>query len=166
MPSIHLDIVSPTTLTEVTEGMQPWVNKAVGSLFTSWLGRRYLLLSLPYQPFRQVGGSRCLVNGSVALIIGPLPLEPSGRLGLSAFGPLSAGFTPRAWKAAHRMPLRGEGTAPPPSLLPYSRRASWRTQPPPAEWSRPPARYSTRPFPSAPPRTVHARFPRTLLSSG
>jgi len=28
------------------------------------------------------------------------------------------------------MPLRGEGTAPPPSLLPYSRRASWRTQPP------------------------------------
>jgi hypothetical protein len=52
MPSIHLDIVSPTTLTEVTEGMQPWVNKAVGSLFASWLGRRYLLLSLPCQPFR------------------------------------------------------------------------------------------------------------------
>jgi hypothetical protein len=79
MPSIHLDVIAPTTLAQVTGGMQPRVNRVDRNPFVPWLGRHYLTLSQSCQPLRLVEGSRCLTDGLVALIIGPFPLEPNSN---------------------------------------------------------------------------------------
>ena len=92
MPPIHLDAVSPTTLAQVTGGMQPQVNRVDRNPFVPWLGRHYLTLSQSCQPLRLVEGSRCLTDGLVALIIGPFPLEPSSNAWAGCLRPVVNGL--------------------------------------------------------------------------
>lgn len=92
MPPIHLDAASPTALAQVTVGMQPQVNRVDGNPFVPWLGRHYLTLSQSCQPLRLVEGSRCLTDGSVALIIGPFPLEPSSNTWAGCLRPFVNGL--------------------------------------------------------------------------
>ena len=72
-----------------------------------WLGRHYLTQSQARQPLHLVEGSRCLINGSVAFILGPFPLGPSSNTWAGCLRPLVSGLRTVALEV--RLPHAAQG---------------------------------------------------------